>query len=256
MTTEKISWKKDGLKIAGEVYLPTPGKPPFPALIVCHGIPGKNKGPDDGGYPALAERFCGQGWWVLIFNFRGAGESEGNFDLGGWARDLEGALDFSAHRAEVDRSRLFLMGFSAGGSVSIYGAAHRPEVAGVVSCAAPAHFQDILSSAAVHDFLARCREVGIIRDLNFPPSVEEWAKSFRAIEPLRFVEKIPPRPFLILHGTRDDVVPVEHAHRLYEKVKGKADLILVEGAGHRLRVEEKAMAKAEKWLLKTMIGDR
>ncbi|MCX5907699.1 MAG: hypothetical protein NTY64_11075 [Deltaproteobacteria bacterium] len=58
----------------------------------------------------------------------------------------------------------------------------------------------------------------------------------------------------MLHGTRDDVVPVDHAHRLYACVQGKAELFIIEGAGHRLRVEEKAMEKAEEWLKKKAIS--
>ncbi|MDI6755741.1 MAG: hypothetical protein QME78_15255, partial [Thermodesulfobacteriota bacterium] len=64
---------------------------------------------------------------------------------------------------------------------------------------------------------------------------------------------IPPRPLLIIHGTEDDVVDVSHARSLYEQVRGKADLFLIEGAGHRLRVEEQAMEKALEWLKKNSI---
>jgi predicted acyl esterase len=81
MSMEKISWKSDGLTIIGELYLPAGRRGTFPALVICHGIPAKVKGPDDRGYPLLAERFCQEGFEVLIFNFRGAGLSEGDFDI-------------------------------------------------------------------------------------------------------------------------------------------------------------------------------
>jgi predicted acyl esterase len=89
MKIEKVSWISDGLKIVGEFYAPENPAALLPALVLCHGIPAKVKGPDDRGYPLLAEWFCREGFFVLIFNFRGAGLSEGNFDLLGWARDLE-----------------------------------------------------------------------------------------------------------------------------------------------------------------------
>ena len=90
MNIEKISWKSDGLRIIGEVYLPSGRTRTFPALVISHGIPAKGKSPDDRGYPLLAERFCREGFEVLIFNFRGAGLSEGDFDILGRSRDLEG----------------------------------------------------------------------------------------------------------------------------------------------------------------------
>ncbi len=219
-------------------------------MVICHGIPAKVKGPDDRGYPLLAERFCQEGFEVLIFNFRGAGSSEGNFDIVGWARDLEGGLDYLALRQEVDPKRIFLMGFSGGAAVSIYVAAHRKEVAAMVSCASPAEFRDLTSGKALDDFLVHARDAGIIRDPAFPTSPGDWKKSFQTVKPIDWIDKIPPRPLLIIHGTKDEVVDVSHAQRLYQKVKGSAEIFLIVGGEHRLRIDERAMEKAMKWLKK------
>ncbi len=248
MEKEKIFWKSQGLTIFGELYLPA--GPPAPSLVICHGIPGRTKGADDPGYPALAERFCREGFLVVIFNFRGTGVSEGNFDLLGWVHDLEGGLDYLSRRSEVDRERIYLMGFSAGGAVSIYVAAHRKEVGGVVSLASPADFKDLLTGPGLTDFLVQAREVGIIRDPFFPPSIPEWEKTFETVKPVQWVDKIPPRPLLLIQGSADEVVDPRQAQRLYEKVKGQAELYEIEGAGHRLRLEERAMDKALEWLKK------
>jgi dipeptidyl aminopeptidase/acylaminoacyl peptidase len=256
MKIEPISWKSDGLTIRGEIYLPSGTTGPFPALILCHGIPAKVKGPDDRGYPMLAEQFCGKGFCVLIFNFRGAGQSEGDFDILGWARDLEKGLNTLYLRPEVDRKRVFLLGFSGGAAVSIYVAALHKEVAAVVSCASPAEFRDLSTAKALEDFLTHARDVGIVKSPDFPRSMELWKKSFKTVRPIDWVDRIPPRPLLLIHGTRDDVVPVRQAHRLYEKVGGKAELFIIEGAGHRLRVEEKAMEKVMEWLKKTAFSDQ
>jgi dipeptidyl aminopeptidase/acylaminoacyl peptidase len=250
MDVEKISWKHNSLKIFGEVYIPAGRNRPYPALVICHGIPAKVKGPDDRGYPFLAERFCREGFFVLIFNFRGAGLSEGNFDILGWTRDLEGALNYLALRPEPDQKRIFLMGFSGGAAVSIYVAAHRKEIAALVSCASPAEFRDLTRGKGLEDFLIHAREVRIIKDENFPASIKKWKKSFSTVKPLDWVARIPPRPLLIIHGTEDDVVDVSHARRLYEKVQSKADLFLIEGAVHRLREDERAVRKAIEWLRK------
>lgn len=248
MKIEPIFWKSDGLTIRGEIYHPSDLPGPFPALILCHGIPAKVKGPDDRGYPLLAERFCREGFLVLIFNFRGAGLSEGDFDILGWARDLEKGLNTLYLRPEVDRKRVFLMGFSGGAAVSLYVAARHKEVAAVVSCASPAEFRDLSTAKGLEDFLIYARDVGIIRSPDFPRSRDEWKKSFKTVRPIDWIDRIPPRSLLLIHGTRDDVVRVSHARRLCDKVKGKAELFIIEGAGHRLRVEEKAMEKALEWL--------
>ena len=255
MKREKIVWKSEGLRIFGEMYHPAGSSFPFPSLVICHGIPGKTKGTDDPGYPALAERFCRAGFLAVIFNFRGTGESEGNFDLLGWANDLESGLDYLRKRPEVDRGRLYLMGFSGGGAVSIYVAARQKEIAGVISCASPAEFDDLASGRTLTDFLAHSREVGIIRDPLFPPSFPEWKKTFETVKPVEWIAQIPPRPLLLIQGTADDVVDPRHVRLLYERVKGKADFYVIEGAGHRLRLEERAMDKAEEWLKKTAFSE-
>jgi dipeptidyl aminopeptidase/acylaminoacyl peptidase len=255
MNRESISWKSDGLKIAGEVYSPGNQDERLPALIICHGIPAGVKGPEDRGYPLLAERFCREGFLTVIFNFRGAGSSEGDFDLLGWARDLEGGLDYLSSRREVDPKRIFLLGFSGGAAVAIYVAAHRNEVAALVSCASPAEFGD-LTEKRLDDFLAHARKVGIVRDSHFPPSMDDWRKSFQAVKPIDWIAKIPPRPILLIHGTRDEVVDLAHAKRLYQRVKGRAEIFLLEGGGHRLRVDERAMGKALEWLKKTAFSSR
>jgi fermentation-respiration switch protein FrsA (DUF1100 family) len=250
MVSEPISWKSDHLKISGEIYLPEKGKRPPPGLIICHGIPAKNKGPDDRGYPLLAEQFCREGFLVLIFNFRGAGISEGDFDLRGWAQDLEGALNYLAMHPDADPKRIYLLGFSGGAAVSIYVAARRKEVRGLVSCASPADFHDLIVGQGLIDFLAYAREVGIIRDPLFPPSLSEWRRSFETVQPINWIKQIPPRPLLLIHGTADEVVEVRHAHLLCEEVRGQAECFLIEKAGHRLRLDEQAMKKARDWLRK------
>jgi putative redox protein len=255
MRKEPVSWKRANLNIRGEIYIPDETGKPLPGLVICHGIPAKTKGPDDPGYPLLAERVCREGFIVLIFNFRGTGFSEGNFDIIGWASDLEGGLDYFVQRPELDKDRVYLMGFSGGAAVSIYVAAHRQEIGALIACASPAEFKGLMGQVAI-DFLEHAREVGIIRDPLFPPSVDEWKKGFETIAPSRWIGEIPPRPLLIIHGTADDVVEVRHAHLLYEKVRGQAELYLVEGAGHRLRVEERAMKKALEWMRKVAISNQ
>jgi len=250
MNVEKISWVSDGLKIIGEVYSPADQSRRYPALVICHGIPAKLKAPDDRGYPLLAAQFCQEGFFVLIFNFRGAGLSEGNFDILGWTRDLDWGLNYLTRRPEVDPKRIFLMGFSGGAAVSIYVAARRKEIAGLVACASPAEFRDLSTGQGLEDFLVHARDVGIIKDPNFPASIEEWKNGFRTVRPLDWVGRIPPRPLLIIHGTEDDVVDASQARTLYAEAGGRAELFLIEGAEHRLRVDEQAMKKASEWLRK------
>ena len=59
---------------------------------------------------------------------------------------------------------------------------------------------------------------------------------------------ISPRPLLLVHGDKDDVVDVKNATQLYEAAKDPKKLIIIKGAGHRLRRDERAVKTVVDWL--------
>ena len=250
VSAKRVKLEVDGIRLAAELYLPS-GKGPHPALCICHGVPAKRT-PDstDKGYPLLAEKFCREGFAAFIFNFRGTGESEGNFDMLGWTRDLKAAIDFLFQLDTVDKSRLSLMGFSGGAMASVYCAANDKRVSSVAACACPARFFDISEFNRIEEFLAHCRQVGIIRDDNFPPSLEKWAQGFDEVSTLKWIHKISPRPLLIVHGDNDKTVPLSHAWELYHRAEEPKEISIISGAEHRLRLSEPAMNAALAWLKK------
>ena len=247
-SVQRLSLLSDGLRLAAEICIPQ-GPGPFPGLILCHGIPAKRvPDPNDRGYPLLAEKFSSEGFAVLIFNFRGSGESEGNLDLLAWTRDLDTAIDNLYWRSEVAKSCISVMGFSGGAAVSLYCAAHDDRISSIILCACPFRFFNISEFSSAEQFLQQCRDVGTVRDSNFPPSVEEWARGFEKINPIDHIEKISPRPLLIVHGDNDETVPPDHAHMLYDKAKAPKDIAMIKGGDHRLRHSEPAMDAALSWL--------
>jgi alpha/beta superfamily hydrolase len=248
MEVRPVNWKADGIAIVGELRLPE-GAGRSPALCICHGIPsGKPADPNDKGYPDLADKFCRAGFATLIFNFRGTGPSGGNFDMMGWGRDLRGALDHLQSCPQVDTSRIYLMGFSGGAAASAYVAAHDTRVVRLVLCACPAEFRRIVAERKADFSIERFRQIGLIRDRDFPPSPDDWANSFREITPINWIDRIAPRPLLMIQGKDDDLIDEEQAWRLYEKAGEPKEIAIVAGAGHKLRLSDQAMNIALAWL--------
>lgn len=247
---QTVHLHSEGLRLWAELYRPE-GKAGLPGLVVCHGIPGAPPDPRDRGYPALAEQLCRDGFLTLLFNFRGAGQSEGNFDILGWTRDLSAALDYMYTLRELDRGRLSVMGFSGGAAVAIYVAAHDRRITSLAACASPARFSALSGERGMADLLEHSRKVGIIKDKDFPPSFEEWSRAFDVVSPADRVGGISPRPLLILHGEDDTLVPAGQARELFQKAGEPKTLSLLPAVGHRLRLEEKAMSVARGWLRKT-----
>jgi dipeptidyl aminopeptidase/acylaminoacyl peptidase len=247
MKVEEIRLEVDGLELRGELHVPSRDKV-HPALCICHGIPATPPDPTDRGYAMLAERFCNAGFVTLIFNFRGTGKSQGNLDMLGWTRDLRAALDFLYGLEEIDRHHLCLLGFSGGAAVSIYTAARDSRVSLVVTCACPADFHSLHQRETPVETIRRFRQIGAIRDEKFPPSIEEWQKGFETVTPVNWVDRISPRPLLLVHGGADELIPLEHARTLYQKAREPKELRIIPGARHRMRVEKAGMDFVLDWL--------
>jgi uncharacterized protein len=248
-TVEEFTLEVDGISLAAQMHLPAEGEPPFPAVILCHGIPtGQPPDPTDGGYPALAEQMAGRGLAAFTFSFRGAGLSGGNFEMAGWSHDLAAMIGNVWNLEAVDDSRVALAGFSAGAAVAIYVAAEDKRVAAVAACASPMDFAAIYSPANAAGSLAYFRRIGLIREAGFPPSLEEWLNGFRRINALHSVPQIAPRPLLLVHGSADKVVPPENSRRLYAAAGDPRKLVILDGAEHRLRLHSGAVETLLDWL--------
>jgi len=249
MRDSAVILSADDIMLSGEVFLPDDCTRDYPGICLCHGIPAVPYNPDEkGGYPELAARFCRAGFAALVFNFRGCGPSQGNIDMPGWTRDLEAAVDFLYMLPEVDRNRIYLVGSSGGAAVSIYAAVHDKRVSAVATLACPAEFDFMAGGHTAESLLSRFREIGIIKDADFPPSVKKWLEGFKTIAPIEYVDRISPKPILLVHGENDDVVPVEHVERLYAKAGRPREKIVLPGAGHRLRQDERAIQAVMSWL--------
>ena len=247
MNSTRVVLKVDDLKIVGHLYLPG-DQPPYPAVCTCHGVPAEKFYPNNKGYRLLAEKICQRGLAVFTFNFRGTGASEGNIDMAGWEKDLKAVIDHLCTLPEIDRSHLSLLGFSGGGSMAIKVAAQDSRISSVVSCASPAEFTPLTDYYNPVSLVEHFRNLGVIRDKDFPSSTDKWFDGFKTVSPIEYVAKIAPRPLLLLHGDKDDVVDISHAYRLYEKAGDPKQLIIVKGVGHRLRRSNKAMEIVFSWL--------
>jgi putative redox protein len=242
------------LKLAAHIAQPArTAAGPRPALVLCHGFPAGPRGALTSAqtYPDLADHLSAEtGWTVIAFNFRGAGDSEGDFSLLGWLDDLGAVVDYAV---DLPRSGgVWLAGSSAVGALALCAAADDDRIRGVATLAAPADFADWASDARA--FLAHCRYVGVIRDADFPSDAESWAGEFKKLQPLTAAAGIPPRPLLLMHGSDDPSVSVSDARALADAADGQADLRVITGAGHRLRHDPRAVAALMGWMERQGVG--
>jgi pimeloyl-ACP methyl ester carboxylesterase len=240
-------FSSDGVELAGHLARPRSGPGTLlPGLVICHGFP-----PLRGGgrlsaksFPELADRIATElGWYVLVFTFRGCGDSAGDFSLGGWLDDLRAASRFLRHVEGV--RDVWVAGFGTGGALALCAAAVDPDIKGVAALGAPADFDDWANHP--RRLLQHSREVDIIHAPNFPPSFDKWSRDLRDIRAIACAAELAPRPLLLLHGSDDDAVPVFDA-RVLADAHGEADLRIIDGGSHQLRHDPRAIAILLGWL--------
>jgi fermentation-respiration switch protein FrsA (DUF1100 family) len=236
----------DDLDLEAEYIIP---EKPRAALVLCHGIPaGGPPDPSDSGYAGFARALAARGFAALWFNFRGCRGAAGEFSIGGWCTDIEGALEAIATVEETARAPRVLVGSSAGGMAAITVASRRSDVELIATLAAPASMNFAGLDGDVSGVLQRFRNIGIIHDPAYPPDPEAWSAELRTLAAEETISGISPRPLLLIHGDADDIVPYHHAERLFERGRPPKELVRIPMGHHQLRRDPRAVDALTDWL--------
>ena len=193
----------DGERLHGW-WVPARGAPARAHVLLCHGNAG-----NVGDRVLHAALLAGLGLDVLLFDYRGYGRSTGRPSEQGTYSDARGARSALLARPGVDPERVVHLGESLGGAVALALALEHPPAALVLQS----------TFTSVRD-LAR-RHYPFIP----PPLVPDAYPSLRRIADLR-------APLLVIHGDRDEIVPLFHAEALFEAAREPKRLLVIEGAGH------------------------
>jgi len=114
---------EDGLTMEGLLHLAE--ATPAAGIVVCHPHPQYGGEMHNNVVDAICKAALDQGIAALRFNFRGVGDSQGEYDSGvGEQNDVVGALAYLSGRPEIDGSRVGLAGYSFGAAVAIRAADH------------------------------------------------------------------------------------------------------------------------------------
>jgi len=177
-------------------------------IIVVHGSEGNRAHPADRNL-GIAVGLVNHGYDVLMFDMRGHGESEGEQISAGYHEryDVLGAIDYIAQRGIEDR--IGVLGLSMGAATSLMAAAESKEIAAVVADGGYADIVSIFES----EFSARSNLPRFFIPIILFVANRMYDIDFEAIRPEEAVKEISV-PVFIIHGEQDDMVPVQHAHRL------------------------------------------
>ncbi|MBI4197584.1 MAG: dienelactone hydrolase family protein [Chloroflexi bacterium] len=137
MAKQRVTFTSDGLLLEGMLHLPDAARP-CPGVVVCHPHPQYGGDMRNGIVEAIAAAVAQGSMAALTFNFRGVGDSQGQYDRGvGEAADALSALEFLTTQPEIDRNRLGIAGYSFGAGIALDAAAENHDVRAIVSVACP-----------------------------------------------------------------------------------------------------------------------
>jgi uncharacterized protein len=236
----------EGLRLGSHFARPV-GLTRVPGLVVLPGFPRGQGGAATVGntYASLVDRIARDaGWAVLTFTMRGTGVSEGNFSIEGWLADVRAAIDTMDARTDI--TGVCVAGFRLGGTLAIVAAAHDTRVRGVASFSAPASLTTWVKDPDW--FLEYARRTGVLRDPDYPADPGRWIRAIANLDALDAARHIAPRPWLLVHGSADDVVPVDDARLLQEAGGDCVEMRVVPNGPHRLRHDPRAIAALLGWL--------
>ena len=191
-------------------------------IFLCHGF-GSNK---EGSYEKRAERAVEEGFNAVRFDFRGNGESDGEFidqNLSSRIKDLEAVIDY------FNPEEIFLYGMSFGGKVVIHSAEDLECEALILK--SPVTFNDIMDK-----FRSVVDEKGSYNhfdDKTVDNSFFEDFDKYSFDEPSKILDC----PVAFFHGSEDSTVHFEKSLEAFGKISSDSALFRLKGEKHSLTEE-------------------
>ena len=245
---------RDQQKIHGYLTLPSEAKTTkfLPMVVLPHGGPHTHRSRDKWGYDAEVQLLANRGYAVLQINFRGSGGFGIAFETAGHGKwgtlmqdDITDATNAMIDRKIADPSRICIYGGSYGGYAALMGAVREPDL---YKCA--------IGSAGVYDLPLMFEEGDIAKYLKngmnyLKRAVGDNVEDMQKRSPAFNVDKIKANIFLI-HGAKDQRVPIEQAHRLmeeFDKINKDYQWLEFKNEGHGYR-SNKNREKAYRAIIK------
>ena len=184
-------------------------------IVTCHGLFSSKESEK---FIDLGNFFAQNGFFVLRFDFRGCGESEGFIEdttVSGRKEDLTAALSYIESTLPLDTHTIGLLGSSMGGYISLLVAPGSTLVKAVVTWATPLTFRGLRA---------------VITNSNQVQLKENFYQDTRHYDASSFVPRV--KNLLVIHGDCDETVPLTHAQELHKLAQEPKKLTIVPGADH------------------------
>ncbi len=183
----------------------------------------------------ISKDLCDAGFMVLRFDFSGNGQSQGQFEQSTWSKQVQEMEAAVAWMQNQGVGWIGLAGHSLGAAIALLTARRLPRVAAIcrvagrVSTTRPMHFltsdeQAHLAQSGQVAFASRGRQLTLNREFFDDAERHDLMAATRALA----------IPMLVVHGDRDNIIPVSEAHQAKGANPDWVELSIVPGGDHML----------------------
>jgi len=242
--------------VRGTLHIPE-GAGKFPAVLLCHGFTG-SRTESHFLFVKMSRELERRGIASLRFDFRGSGESDGEFvemTVSGEICDARAALDFLARQRRVDRGGIGMLGLSLGGFVAAHVASSDERVKSLVLWSAVATSELIIERVLTPPNRRKLKRDGYID----AGGLAVGKGFFEDVAQLNALDRIARSraAILIIHGADDEVVPVEHAELYRSAARNAREVrkVIVKKADHvfkNLKHERQVIELTADWFSRTL----
>ena len=238
MPSKRISFlSNDGLKLAGVVEMPE--QEPLASVVFAHCFTCSK---DLKATVRVSRQLASLGFFTLRFDFRGVGDSQGQFKDSNYQTNIADLTSAIEWLAETHQPPRLLVGHSLGGAAAMSVAARAASaesgplsnLAALVTLAAPsctAHLADFL--------LSQNADIQATGQGDVTIGGRAWPITMQLIDSLRHSDieneiQAIRMPHLILHSPADATVAWRHSQTLLQQSGGLTSLITLDGSDHLL----------------------
>ncbi len=248
---------KDGLTIPAYLTRPAKTSGPAPMVVVIHGGPVAR---DYWQWNPEVQILALRGYVVLQPQFRGSSGFGIKFQEAGYGQwglamqdDITAGVEAMIQRGIADPKRICIYGASYGGYAALWGLAKTPDLYRCgVSVAGVSDLEFMFSDSSDSNRNKVARE--LLR--THVGDVSRSKEQFDQVSPLKHADRIQ-APVLLVHGNRDERVPISHSKKMIEALKENKkyyEWLELPGEEHgftkksKIKFMEKLLAFLEKYI--------
>lgn len=225
---------------------------PF-TVVVGHGVTANMDRPF---VTTLAASLAMAGIPALRFSFSGNGGSEGRFEDSCITKGVEdlGAVIDALH---AQGRRIAYVGHSLGGAVGVKRAVTDDRIELLVSLAGMVHTKKFVET----EFGEETPGTGHMWGKEDCPLSQLFVDDMNSIGTVIGLAASVKVPWLLVHGTTDDVVPIEESREIYEQANEPKELVEINNCDHVFDPETDAeslptmVRKVSEWLMPKIMPD-